>query len=291
MSGLIEPVEWRRLPLHPYERYEVSSDGDIRNGNRILGGQLDKDGYHSVVLSHNSTTARFRVHRLVCMAFHGLPSSPDLQAAHCNGNHRDNRPSNLRWATFRENVEDRMRHGKMRGEAHANAKLSEEQVLAIRDLSARGVRAPALAQQFGINRSTVGEIVRREKWKHLPERLTNLDKLIQGIERASEPDRALNAELLRQLGWTQDGRDAFSPDGSRALSVPDYLGSLDAAMTLVPNGLHWSVGFDTQGNRALISKSGSMKVETGKAATPALALCAAALRARETTPSIKGDVS
>lgn len=60
--------------------------------------------------------------------------------------------------------------------------------------------------------------------------------LIERIERAGGPDRALNADILRRLGWTQDGSDAFDPDGNRVLSIPDYLGSLDAAMTLVPRG-------------------------------------------------------
>jgi hypothetical protein len=69
-------------------------------------------------------------------------------------------------------------------------------------------------------------------------------------------------------------------DISGRFTAPRYTSSIDAAMTLVPKGWSWSVGFDEHGNRAIIGAFGNMETIASKAANPALAICAAALRAR-----------
>jgi hypothetical protein len=53
------------------------------------------------------------------------------------------------------------------GEAHLQSKLTEDQVREIRLLHTRGVTRDALARRFGVGRSTVLRILRREKWKHV----------------------------------------------------------------------------------------------------------------------------
>ncbi len=62
-------------------------------------------------------------------------------------------------------------------------------------------------------------------------------------------------------------------------TVPAYTTSLDAALTLVPEGCEWEVyGGDKQAV-AVIYVSGPKYVD-GRAPTPALAMCIAALKAR-----------
>ena len=46
----------------------------------------------------------FRVHRLVCEAFHGSSPKKNMIVMHLNENPSDNRPSNLQWATQKENL-------------------------------------------------------------------------------------------------------------------------------------------------------------------------------------------
>ncbi len=78
----------------------------------------------------------------------------------------------------------------------------------------------------------------------------------------------------------------------KCVQPPDYLRSLDAAMSLVLEGATWSVGdwsATGQGSSACCYPPAEMRAADGcyisKAFTPALALCAAALRARkEQTP-------
>ncbi len=52
-----------------------------------------------------------------------------------------------------------------RGEHHGNAKLTAEQVRAIRrDRAAHHTAFHALAERFGVSVSTVGRVLRRETW-------------------------------------------------------------------------------------------------------------------------------
>jgi DNA-binding CsgD family transcriptional regulator len=53
-----------------------------------------------------------------------------------------------------------------RGEAHPLHKLTAENVRQIRML-AEGVTQKELAERFGVNQTTIGQILKRETWKHL----------------------------------------------------------------------------------------------------------------------------
>lgn len=71
---------------------------------------------------------------------------------------------------------------------------------------------------------------------------------------------------------------------------PTFTASLDAAMTLVPEGWDWSAGTQGNGKRGhsflLYRQEGAREtVIDPDAATPALALTAAALRARAASPT------
>ncbi len=54
-----------------------------------------------------------------------------------------------------------------RGSAHPNAVLTEENVRALRDAHERGVSLNQLATEYGLNRSTVIDIIKRRSWTHV----------------------------------------------------------------------------------------------------------------------------
>lgn len=57
-----------------------------------------------------------------------------------------------------------------RGEAHGRAKLTNAAVIEIRRrYAAGGTSQPKLAREFGVDHTVIGDIVRREKWKHVPD--------------------------------------------------------------------------------------------------------------------------
>lgn len=110
------------------------------------------------------------------------------------------------------------------------------------------------------------------------------DNLIDKLERADGPDRELD-QLIAVWHRSQIS-------GKRVLGVANcaaYTASIDAAMTLVPEGwqlikIEWFNVNDSW--RAFMrdwhiqSDTFAAKTGDGQAATPALALCIAALRAR-----------
>lgn len=118
-----------------------------------------------VSLDKKSRTAM--VHRLVALAFYGVPE-PGAQVRHLNGNRADNRPSNLKWGTSAENAADRLRHGRtVRGERSYNAKLNEDIIRAIRDRRANGESIGSIRRAYNVDHARVLRILRRERWGHV----------------------------------------------------------------------------------------------------------------------------
>jgi hypothetical protein len=132
---------------------------------------------------------------------------------------------------------------------------------------------------------------------------TTLLALAERCEQAAGPDRALDAEILCAIhGFTihkdsnpANGYFAFwegEPEKSRCVNSSSWdrlTGSLDAAVTLVPEGYYWQAAngkrrhSEPQACADLFVAHGPNRGDmsfTADAATPALALCAAALRAR-----------
>ena len=80
-------------------------------------------------------------------------------------------PKHLRAGTQQENVKDRDNKKRGRwnvGEKHHKSKLTEKQVLKIRELHKNkkgGHRV--LAKKFGVGRKAIFNIVKRIHWKHI----------------------------------------------------------------------------------------------------------------------------
>lgn len=95
-----------------------------------------------------------------------------------------------------------------------------------------------------------------------------IDELIAALEKAEGPSSEIDADIgLTAAGW--------EPWLSK---LPPFTSSLDAALTLVPEGLMWSVG--TNGDGRYRADVWTDVVEIGIGCSPAIALCIAALEAR-----------
>lgn len=119
--------------------------------------------------------------------------------------------------------------------------------------------------------------------------------LADRCEAATGPDRALDFLILKRLRGLRDlgcglyemENWYYSLDNSEPSEkhppFPSPTASLDAALTLVPEGWDWCLSRGT-GEPAVASMSPADRVSGPcvTCATPALALCAAALRARAT---------
>lgn len=104
---------------------------------------------------------------VVCEAVHGAKPSPKMHAAHDCGNSICCNPAHIQWKTPKDNIADKAVHGTtLAGERHHQCKLSEEQVVEIRGLRNR-VSRRAIAERFGVGRSTIDNIIDRTTWRHI----------------------------------------------------------------------------------------------------------------------------
>jgi hypothetical protein len=164
---------WKKVKYWPYE---VSSFGRVRRTGaacgatpgKVLREGTKKSGHKYVTLYDRGRQETWCVHRLVCEAFHGHPPTPKHEVAHDDGDPGNNHWINLRWATHKENHADQQKHGTAnKGVRNGRSKLSEADVIKLRQMAAAKVGTDVIAATFGLHRNSVSQIVRRDRWAHI----------------------------------------------------------------------------------------------------------------------------
>lgn len=125
-----------------------------------LGGRAT--GGYGVALHDGK---RWQAHRLAWTLTYG-PIPNGMLICHRHDNPSCCNPAHLFCGTQKDNVADAIAKGRMlRGEMNGKAKLTEHDVLEIR---ARSTEVQArLAEEFGVVRSHIGNILAGRYWKHL----------------------------------------------------------------------------------------------------------------------------
>ena len=125
-------------------------------------------------------------------------------------------------------------------------------------------------------------------------------ELIAALEAAEGPSRKLDGKIAETLGWlwlepaiTGPG-GWFPPEGGTSEPVPSYTESIDAALSFTPegewfciSGPHSVAGGKYDGGPKRYDAVFQGGIE-GLAATPAIALCIANLRALEAQEETNG---
>lgn len=149
---------WRRIDAD----YDVSNQGRVRHGSRILSGSVHSDNYILVTL-HGK---QIPVHRLVAEAF--IPNyekKPEVN--HIDGNKMNNAVDNLEWVTRAENQKHAVDNGLQPKPAKTyQGKFTAEQREEIKRLWDSGMFSRRqLAIKYGVSHTCVNDII-NDKYKY-----------------------------------------------------------------------------------------------------------------------------
>jgi hypothetical protein len=111
----------------------------------------------------------------------------------------------------------------------------------------------------------------------VPDTAERMIELVERCEKATGPDDPLEWDIAKATGWRNK------------TWCPDYTRSLDAAMTLNPGWVVRGLHEDTSYWWCELISAQCPDVARGNSKTAALALCAAALRARAHSKRSDGD--
>ena len=122
-------------------------------------------------------TQQFLAHRLALFLHtKDLPSFVNrwVLACHtCKQNRKCCNPKHLYWGTYQSNSNDRKRDktfipNPVKGIKHGRSKITEKQVLEIRDKYAKeGISQQALGTEYALNQTMISHIILRKNWKHI----------------------------------------------------------------------------------------------------------------------------
>lgn len=178
-------MEFRNIKGIAGDKYWVSACGKVKReegvvsfgirkrkiGGVILSPKVDQGGYEEVGLSFEQKSTYVRIHRLVAMAWIGdIPK--EMCVNHIDGNKRNNNLSNLEIVTYSENSKHAYRMGFValnakRGTENHLSKINEKDVLKIREIHKETKAISSIAKQFGIGKSQVQRIVKKQSWAHI----------------------------------------------------------------------------------------------------------------------------
>lgn len=112
---------------------------------------------------------RLKAHRAAWIAEFG--KIPDgMQVLHKCDNRICMNPDHLFIGSQRDNMLDMIAKGRKvvhSGESHWGAKLTEKDVLYIRERVSNGAKQSELADEFGMRLQSINDIVRRKIWAHI----------------------------------------------------------------------------------------------------------------------------
>ena len=130
---------WKPVPGYE-DLYEVSNLGRVKSlrSNRLMTPSPNSRKYLGVHLSKNGESETIHVHRIVAEVFCERPEGKNV-VDHINNNKNDNRASNLRWVTQKENT--RFSH-RVRPVVRSDGKFYES----LRAVAEDGFNAPSVCE-------------------------------------------------------------------------------------------------------------------------------------------------
>lgn len=151
--------------------YGVDEKGNIYNKNGTLKKQkVNCKGYYFTNYYVDGKVKTLTAHRVVAIAYHGEPQGDKTQVNHKNSDRKDNRPENLEWVTPSENLQHGYDFGFKKppsGTSNGNSKLTEEDIIIIRERCSKGHYLKDIAKDYGVSFQLISNIKLKKSWRHL----------------------------------------------------------------------------------------------------------------------------
>lgn len=155
--------------------YQISNYGRVKSYVSNPLGKILKHRHYSeyntvVLIDKNGDSKKYMVHRLVALAFIHNPNDYPM-INHIDGDKHNNLPENLEWCTQSQNAKHAynvLYPGCLKGEGCSTSILTNETALEIFKMGESGEYLHReIAEKFGIDRSTVTDIIRGKSWSHV----------------------------------------------------------------------------------------------------------------------------
>jgi hypothetical protein len=175
MSDTNEPE-----PVPGFPAYRLYPDGTIesrwRSGMFYSGFETEdkwtrpklrrhEQGYLGIDLRDGrGRSRRTYIHILIAEIFISPKPFVNAIVRHLDGDSSNNRVENLAWGTYKENEDDKIRHGTW-NTRNGGAKLSIDQVSEIRKRCDAGESQKDIALEFGVSRPTITRIANHTIWR------------------------------------------------------------------------------------------------------------------------------
>ena len=184
MSKESEEEIWKDIPEYE-EIYQISSHGRLKSlerevknrgkymkPERIFNKYLNGLGYQIVKLyKGHKEFKNIPLHRLVALAFISNPNNYP-QVNHIDGKPSNNNVENLEWVTNSMNTKHAYDTGlkdpkNYRGSGNASAKITEEDVINIREDRKNGLSLKEMAIKYQLRANHLSLITNKTIWKHV----------------------------------------------------------------------------------------------------------------------------
>lgn len=191
---IVPKPNWQQQRSYTLEQrfwhYVVKSEDP--DGCWIWGGSTNKKGYGRILVNGKCKST----HRLAWeLAYGEIPEG--MMVLHRCDFPPCCRISHLFLGTNQDNIDDRNAKGRQaKGERNGPAKLTEDQVLQIKQLAGK-VPQPQIAKMFNISVGVIGAIHGNRIWKHVGEPVINARASTRGKKRFT-PEQVVEIRLKAQ---------------------------------------------------------------------------------------------